>query len=178
MEELTKELKQEPLQEKIATTKAKKKIYKKWWFWTIIIVSIVVVLSFVFGSSNYPNDLIDLPEAEYKAQCQVYAYDDIARHPNEYNKKLAKFTGEIIQIVRNGDKLQMRVNVTLKGEAPFSYYTDTMFVYYTITDNTNLLEQDIITMYGELRGTQEYTDVLNRQQSIPRIYVKFIDIVS
>lgn len=158
--------------------KTKKKIYKKWWFWTILIVAIAIVIGVaVGGSSNYPKDLIDLPEEEYKSQCQVYNYEDIARNPSEYEKKLAKFTGEIVQIIRDGDKLQMLVSVTLKGSEPFTYYDDKMYVFYTINNNVNLLENDIITMYGELRGTQEYTDVLDRQATLPRIYVKFIDIV-
>ena len=164
------------MEETQTTEKSQKNFYKKWWFWTIIALVVVIAVGAIFGlGSDYPKDLIDLPEAEYKAQCQVYTYDEVARNPNDYNKKLAKFTGEVVQIIKDDDKLQMRVNVTLNGDI-ITYYSDTMYVYYTINNNVNVLEHDIITMYGELRGTQEYKSTLGVQVSIPKIYVKFIEI--
>ena len=156
-------------QEMTEKTVRKKKLYKRWWFWAII----VLVIFIAFDSGNNGGvDLIDLPESEYKTQCEVYSYDEIARYPDEYERKLAKFNGEVIQVIRNGDDLQMRVNVTQDKYG----YDDTVFVFYTITNGVNVLEGDIITMYGELRGLQEYESVLGAQISIPRIYVKYIDI--
>jgi len=154
--------------------KPKKKFYKKWWFWGIIttVVLLIVILS---NSSPYPSDLIDLPKDAYIQQSQVYDYDSINRNPSEYNKKLAVFTGEVIQVLRDGDDLQMRVNVTLVGEdGLFPYYTDTVYVFYKISDGVNVLEGDIITMYGELRELQEYTSTLGVKISIPRMFVKYI----
>ena len=150
--------------------KNKKKFYKRWWFWVAIAVVIIIIIA---SSGNTPSDLIDLPENEYRASCQTYTYDQIARNPDDYQNKLAKFTGKVVQVIRNGDEIQMRVNVTATS---YGGYTDTVFVYYTITNNINVLEGDIITMYGELRGIQTYETVLGATMSIPRIYVKFIDI--
>lgn len=151
--------------------KKKKKFYKRWWFWALIAIGIFIILG---SGDTTPSDLIDLPEDEYRAKCQVYSYDDIARYPEKYEKKLAKFTGEVIQILRDGDKVQMRVDITLNE---YGFYEDTVFVFYTVSNGGNILEGDIITMYGELRGTQEYESVLGAQISIPRIYVQYIDIV-
>ena len=151
----------------------KKKIYKKWWFWVAIAVVAVIIIVATSGN-GYPSDLIDLPENEYRAQCNVYSYDDIARSPDQYEKKLAKFTGEVIQVIRDGDKLQMRVDVTKTTYG----YKDTVFVFYTISNGVNVLEGDIITMYGELRGMQTYESVLGAEISIPRIYVKYIDLIA
>ena len=123
--------------------KPKKPLYKKWWFYAII-GAVIVIIAAAIGSST-PSDLIDLPEEEYRRECQVYSYDEIARNPDKYEKKLAKFTGEVIQVIKDGDELQMRVNVT-KGE--WDIYSDTVFVFYTITNNVNVLEGDIIDMYG------------------------------
>lgn len=150
---------------------AKKPIYKKWWFWVIVAVGVIII--FAAFSGNEPSDLIDMPENEYRAACKTYTYEEIARNPDKYEKSLAKFTGEVIQVLKNGDEIQMRVNVTYNE----FYYTDTVFVFYNVKNKTNLLEGDIITMYGELRGTQEYESILGQEISIPRIYVKYIDIV-
>lgn len=155
-----------------ATDKTKK-FYKKWWFWAAIAVVIVVIILATAGDGT-PSDLIDLPEAEYRAQCQTYSYDDFARSPAEYEKKLVKLTGKVVQVLRDGDKLQMRVDVT---RTSYGYYEDTVFVFHTVKNGANVLEGDIVTMYGELRGLQEYETVLGTTVTIPRAYVKFIDVV-
>ncbi len=154
------------------TAKAKKKIYKKWWFWVAIVAVVVIIIA--LGSGSGKPDLIDLPEEEYRAKCEIYSYDEIARSPDKYEKSLAKFTGEVVQVLRDGDELQMRVDVT---KSEYGFYEDTMYVFYTITNDVNVIEGDIITMYGELYGMQEYETVLGAEVSIPRIYVKFVDIV-
>ena len=59
----------------------------------------------------------------------------------------------------------------------YGYYEDTVFVFYTVKNGANVLEGDIVTMYGELRGLQEYETVLGTTVTIPRAYVKFIDVV-
>lgn len=148
----------------------KKPFYKKWWFWAIVVLGVIIIVG---SNGSNPSDLIDLPEDEYKAQCQVYTYDEIARHPEQYEKKLAKFTGKVVQVIRDGNNLQLRVNVTMKYG---SYYEDTMYVYYTVSNNNNILEDDIITMYGELRGIKTYETVLGAEMSIPLIYVKYVDV--
>ena len=149
----------------------KKKIYQKWWFWVAIIAVTIIIIA--AAGSGQPSDLIDLPEDEYRSQCKVYTYDQIARNPDDYEKKLAKFTGEVVQVLREGDEIQMRVDVTM---TEYGFYEDTVYVFYTASDNTNILEGDIITMYGELRGMQEYEAIFGNTVSIPRIYVKYIDI--
>lgn len=150
----------------------KKAIYKRWWFWGAIIAIVIIVVASL--GSGEPSDLIDLPEAEYRAQCQEYSYDDIARYPDNYQKKLAKFTGEVVQVLKEGDQIQMRVDVTL---SEYGFYEDTVFVYYTVSNGQNVLEGDIITMYGELRGMQEYESIMGATISIPRLYVKYIDLM-
>ena len=150
----------------------KKKLYKRWWFWLVVAILGVLLLSMLGGGS--PSDLIDLPEEEYRLRCEEFSYDDIARYPDAHEKKLAKFTGKVVQVLRDGDdKLQLRVNVTA---GKYNTYEDTVYVFYTVENGTNILEDDIITMYGELRGMIEYESVLGAKITIPRIYAKFIDV--
>ena len=144
--------------------------YKKWWFWLIVAIAAIAIIASIGGGG--PSDLIDLPEDEYRSACQVYTYDEIARTPDKYEKKLAKFTGKVIQVMRNENELQLRVNVT---EGKYTY-EDTVYVFYTLENGVNVLEGDIITMYGELRGMIEYESVLGAKITIPRIYAKFIDV--
>ncbi len=165
----------------VPTAKPKKKIYKRVWFWLLIIPAaliLIFIISGIIGGGDSTPKLIDLPEGEYRAQCQSYTYDEVARNPDSYSGKLAKFTGEVVQVIRKSDKeLQLRVNVTKKGSDEFAYYTDTVFVIYTKKDSSNILEDDIITLYGELKGEQSYESIFGEKITIPKIYAKFIDVV-
>ncbi len=172
MEEKNQEFENKQMDGVLSDYQVKKtKFYKKWWFWVIIAIIAVALIS----AGSKPTDLISLPKEEYKAQCQSYTYDEIARNPEKYQKKLAKFTGEVVQVMRNGNELELRVAVT---PTEYGMYEDYVYVFYTLSDSSeNVLEDDIITMYGELRGIQDYETVLGAKVSIPRIYVKYIELV-
>lgn len=165
---------EQALNRDLADVKTKKKIFKKWWFW-VILIAVVIIIAVLFSEGTYPSDLIDLPKDEYIMQSQVYDYDSVLRNPSQYNKKLVRFKGEVIQVLKDGDDIQMRVNVTLNGEGgSFEYYTDTIYVFYKIIDDVNVIEGDIITLYGELRELQEYKSVFGVKISIPRVFAKYI----
>ena len=119
-------------------------------------------------------------EAAYKESCEKYKFSEIARAPGQYKGKLAKFTGEVIQVQQDTllGKIYyvLRVNVTKKGSY-YTYYTDTIYVTYTASeDDPRILEEDIITMYGELQGEKTYTTVMGASMTIPSFSAEYIDI--
>ena len=65
---------------------------------------------------------------DYIASCKTYKYKDIARNPDKYNGKRAKFKGEVVQVIEGYLSTTLRVDVT-KGK--YGIYTDTMYVVYT-----------------------------------------------
>lgn len=111
---------------------------------------------------------------EYKNSClEGYDYTELARDPDTYIGKKAKFTGEVIQVTETGGTTVMRVNVT-KGKYSWD---DTMYVTYTPKDGeSRILEDDIIIIYGELQPLKTYTTVMGASMSIPAIEAKYIDI--
>ncbi len=116
----------------------------------------------------------------YKDSCKKYKYKDIARDPDGYKGKLAVFTGEVIQVQEQTAYGQrhyvLRVNVTKKGSY-YRYYTDTIYVIYVASeDDPRILEDDIITMYGELTGTKTYTTVMGASVTIPSFTAEYIHI--
>ncbi len=126
-------------------------------------------------------ELTDKEQEElYKSSCESYTFQEIARAPDQYKGKLAKFTGEVIQVQQ--DSLlgilfyTLRVNVTKTGEY-YTYYTDTIYVTYTATaDDPRILEDDIITMYGVLEGEETYTTIFGASVTIPSFSAEYIDI--
>ena len=115
---------------------------------------------------------------QYMNKCVSYSYNEIARNPNSYDGKYAKFTGEVIQVQRQNlfglIIYTLRVDVTKKG---YNWYDDTVYVtYYAGDEEAKILEDDIITMYGELTGEKTYETVLGSSVTIPSFTAEYIDI--
>lgn len=112
-------------------------------------------------------------EEQYKAKCSEYDYETIARDPDEYMGTYAKYTGEVIQVLEDGNEYQLRVNIT-KGKY---VYSDTIYVVYTRKDGeSRLYEDDIITIYGMNLGTISYESVLGSTITLPCVYTEYIEL--
>lgn len=121
---------------------------------------------------------------DYINACQQYAYKDISRNPNDYKGKLATFTGQVIQVQEStflGQKsVTLRVNVTAEENQFVDggyIYEDTVYVtYYPDENESRILEDDIVTLYGELDGLETYTSILGESISIPSMKAKYVEI--
>ena len=111
---------------------------------------------------------------EYKSSCTAgYSYTELARDPNTYVGKNAKFTGKVIPVSEGLGSTVMRVDVT---QGKYSW-DDTLYVTYTPKDGeSRILEDDIITIYGEMQPLKTYTTVMGASVSIPAIDAKYIEI--
>lgn len=111
----------------------------------------------------------------YKASCIKYNYKEIARNPNNYNGKRMKFTGEVIQVSEGWfNSVILRINVT-KGE--YGFYEDTIYCTYTYSENeSKILKDDIVTIYGECKGEETYTSIFGQNITIPKVEIKYIQI--
>ena len=132
---------------------------------------------YVTASIGALESLPPTEEESFKASCATYSYNEIARNPEAYEGERAVFTGEVIQVVQDTSfgmtYYVMRVDVTKKG----SYYTDTVYVtYWPPSDAPRILEDDIIVMYGTLKGEKTYTTILGASVTIPSFSAKYIDI--
>ncbi len=183
--------------------KVKKPIYKRWWFWTIMILFVLTVglsttdvedenqvdtpdqtVNQTDNNENSENENTEkAPEktpaqskTEYIASCETVAYDDIARYPDNYKGKNVKFKGKVIQVSEGflSSKTTYRIEVT---EDKYGYWDDPVWVEYKIPEGSaNILEEDIVTFYGECTGTTSYTSVLGSKITIPAVEAKYIDI--
>lgn len=117
-----------------------------------------------------PEEVKDL----YKAECVSYTYEEIARNPDAFKGNYAKFKGEVIQVIEDGNDYTLRVNIT---EGRY-YWDDTILVIYTKKDSSEprILEDDIVWMYGKLAGTYTYETVMGSQLTVPFYQAEYIDI--
>ena len=119
---------------------------------------------------------------DFIKECKTYTYKEIARNPGEFKGKKAKFEGQVVQVMENGDNVVMRVDVTKEANQFVSggyMYSDTVFVEYTRKSEKEIriLEDDIINMYGTLNGTKSYDSVLGGNITIPYMLAEYIDVL-
>ena len=93
------------------------------------------------------------------------SYDEIARHPNDYDGELLTFSGEVAQVIDGDGTTELRIAVD--GD-----YDD---IIYGIYDNrildSRLLEDDKIQFYGESCGIISYQSTLGETISIPSMSI-------
>ncbi|MCM1544475.1 MAG: zinc ribbon domain-containing protein [Ruminococcus sp.] len=174
----------------------KKKKKKKGCLIAVIVVALIAVFFIALGSSsdepNVSDDKVStsaagnasttkkdsvaettVSEKDYKASCESIAYKDIARNPDSYAGKNVKFKGEVIQVQEGwGNSVIYRIDVT---QDEYGYWDDTVYVTYELPDGApRILEDDIVTFYGECKGTKSYTSVMGGQITIPEVDAHYI----
>lgn len=115
-------------------------------------------------------------ESDYKESCEFIPYTDIARYPDNYNGKNVVFRGKVIQVSEGSFGLSntYRISVT---EGEFGFWSDTVYVTYSVPDGgPNVLENDIVTFWGECKGTTSYTSVLGQKITIPKVDALYMTI--
>lgn len=149
----------------------------------IIIAVILFVLFLLFGgSSDNSSSITKEDRSTYIAKCTTIDYDSLARNPNQYKDNYYTFTGEVIQAMNesNSNETVLRVNVTPKKYtySNETYYEDTILVYYKYSSSaeSRILEDDIITIYGQSMGTYTYESVLGSSITVPSVAAMYIDI--
>ena len=110
----------------------------------------------------------------YKASCENISYDELARNPDSYTGKRLKFTGEIIQVIEDGNTATYRINVT---QGDYGLWDDTVLVYYRFSDGqSRFLEDDIVTFYGMSGGLYTYESTIGASITVPLVYAEYIDL--
>lgn len=118
-------------------------------------------------------------EAEEKAKLGYetgITYEQLARTPDAYVGELVKFKGEVLQVVDGEDETDIRLSVHWSD---YGYYDAEQVLYCgydpSILD-VRLLENDIITIYGQSIGLFSYQAVTGAKISLPGIWIDKIEI--
>ncbi len=113
-------------------------------------------------------------ESDFKNDCKVLKYKDLARNPSEVKGTNVKITGKVIQVIEGSYYNSIRLNIT-KGN--YGYYSDTIYVTYTQNSGGNkILEDDIITIWGTAEGDYLYTSIMGATITLPKVTAKYLNI--
>lgn len=110
-------------------------------------------------------------EAAKKAEEEKVAYDtgitynQLARNPDDYKGKKAKFTGKVIQVVEGDKETDLRIAVD-------GNYDTVLYVGYDPKiSSSRILENDNITVKGKSLGIYSYKSTLGGKISIPSMWI-------
>lgn len=109
--------------------------------------------------------------SDYKKECKNLNYKNILRNPDDYLYNKAYWFGEVVQVVGNG---QYRVNVNCKKYQYIGGYScnDTIYVIYN--GDLNLIEDDMVKMWGYMNGNITYETVLGASVTIPNFVAEYV----
>lgn len=176
--------------------KNKPPIYKRWWFIAIIVL---IVLSAIGGSgsgsdssassskatstsaaSSVASVVPEISEDDYKAECQSVDYKELCRYPEKYEGTKIVVKVKVSQIIDANFSGNEKAWRTYTDNSGYGFYADDE--YYMLDkrggDAVKILEDDIITVYGEFTGLEKITRALtSTTDELPRIEVKYADLV-
>lgn len=109
-----------------------------------------------------------LSEADYKALCQTYPYEDILRNPDSYYDKYCVVTGTADQTIDS--TLGLSTTIYVKDADGNKWGC----VYSYSSGESRILEGDNVTFYGKLKGTANTTTVLGKQITLPEVDIKYL----
>lgn len=111
---------------------------------------------------------------EFKATCVYCTYEELARNPLDYKGEAINLYGEVIQVMENGNEVQLRVNITQNEYS----WEDPVYVAYTRKDEkeNRILEDDMIQIWGVSNGTINYETVMGNNLTVPFIEAAYIEI--
>jgi hypothetical protein len=138
------------------------------WF---VLVMLVTVSGLSFAEGRSPDEI----KREFISTCVNYDYKNISRNPNNYISKPCKFNGKVMQVQESGLNVVLRVNIT-RGD--YGLWDDAIYVDYkkASTNESRILDDDIITIYGTLNGIKTYTTIFLSEVSIPWVKARYVEI--
>ena len=104
---------------------------------------------------------------QFKATCQDYSYSDLLRNPDDYLGKSVHFHGKVMQALEDG----FLVEVTDKG---YGIWDDIVVIAWD--GKPNVIEDDIVDVYGTYTGAYTYQTAIGAQKTVPSASAKAVSI--
>ena len=113
-----------------------------------------------------------LDKTEY--DWQELSYDELMRHNEKYIGKTVNLRGQVIQVQNvYRDEYMALVNSKCETFLEFFCNDDPIWINYS---NVRILDDDIISYWGDVKGLKNYNSVMGAPMTVPEIDVIAIDI--
>lgn len=108
-----------------------------------------------------------LTEDQFKASCEDISYDELLRNPDNYTGHNIHLRGKVFQSVSG----TILMNVT---QGKYGIWDDITMAYWT--GSPNVIENDIVSMWGTYAGTYTYTTTMGAQKTVPLLYARYVTV--
>lgn len=121
----------------------------------------------------------EISEDDYKAECQTVDYKELCRYPEKYEGTKIVVKVKVSQIIDANFSGSEKAWRTYTDNSGYGFYSDDE--YYMLDKRggnaVKILDDDIITVYGEFTGLEKITRALtSTTDELPRIEVRFADL--
>jgi hypothetical protein len=93
------------------------------------------------------------------------------KDPDSYSGTRCKYTGKIVQIMQSGGSTDIRMDIT---HGAWDIWSDTIYVNFQGT--TPAVQDNIITVYGAVKGSYTYTSQADYKITLPLVEAKYVDV--
>lgn len=107
-------------------------------------------------------------EQNFKLSAQTIDYKTLARNPEQYKGAKVTYTGKVLQVLESGNDIAMRITIEQNMDKVFyvNYRKDSV--------ESRILEDDMVTFYGEFKGIKQYEAIMGNKVSVPEVYARYI----
>jgi hypothetical protein len=109
--------------------------------------------------------------AEKKANAKPMEYAQLKKNPNRHAGTYVKYTGEILQIQEGDGFTVIRLAVTKDSYG----YNPNDVIWVEYLGYTDFVDEDIVTVYGEIMGEHSYTSQAGWDITIPSMFADSIE---
>lgn len=109
--------------------------------------------------------------AAKRASAQTIPFSKLEKNPDRLAGEYVKYQGQIVQILEEGESTTIRMSVTQESYG-WSVKDIIMVQYYGLTD---FVEEDVVTVYGEIFGSHTYQSTAGWDISIPLIMADSVE---
>ncbi|MCX6789176.1 MAG: Ltp family lipoprotein [Candidatus Gribaldobacteria bacterium] len=137
----------------------------------VIVFIIILAIIGGSGSNNNPTQITssnDQPSlcsdiASLKNQATTVNFKELDKNPDSFKGKIAKFTGQVLQIQEADNYGVIRLAVTKES---YGWSIDDI-VYVEYQNHTDAVEDDVVTVYGQLTGSKTYESQAHFNITVP-----------
>jgi hypothetical protein len=109
-------------------------------------------------------------KANFIARAQTIPYNQLEKNPDDYKGTVVKYTGQIFQIQEDYGTSIILMSVTNDG---YGFWDDNIWVDFN--GEIQGAEDDIITVYGTVKGEKSYETQIGGETYVPQIRAKYIE---
>ncbi|WP_077307234.1 O-antigen ligase family protein [Terribacillus halophilus] len=108
---------------------------------------------------------------EKKENAQPIEYAQLEKNPDRYTGEYVKYQGQVVQIQEGDNITNIRLAVT---QDSYGYNSDDI-VYVEYEGYTDFVDEDIVTVYGEVYGSYSYTSQAGWEITLPAVIADTVE---